>query len=237
MSLEFDRRQIRSYVIRAGRMTPGQTNALETQWAEYGIEPTDEPLLMDALFPRTAPVVFEIGFGMGDSLFEMAWANPDRNYIGVEVHRPGVGHLLHRAAEAQLTNLRVMSEDSVGVLANCIPAGALSSIQIFFPDPWHKKKHHKRRLINSEFLTLIFSCLAPGGILQVATDWAPYAEAIDEVVGGDDGFTATTPPTRPVTKYERRGLRLGHEVFDRAWLRSEARSALHPETRLAIDRE
>ena len=220
MSLEFDRRQIRSYVIRAGRMTPGQINALETQWSEYGIEPTDELLLVDALFPRVAPIVLEIGFGMGDSLFEMAQTNPDLNFIGVEVHRPGVGHLLHRAAEAGLTNLRVMSEDSVGILANCIPEGALATIQIFFPDPWHKKKHHKRRLISSEFLTLIFSCLAPDGILHVATDWAPYAEAIDEVLGGHPGFSAATPPARPVTKYERRGLRLGHEVFDRAWCRA-----------------
>jgi tRNA (guanine-N7-)-methyltransferase len=223
MSLEFDRRQIRSYVIRAGRMTPGQIHALETQWAEFGVESADEPLVMDALFPRAAPIVLEIGFGMGDSLFEMAESDPERNYIGVEVHRPGVGHLLHRAAAAKLTNLRVMSEDSVGILAHCIPEGALSTVQIFFPDPWHKKKHHKRRLISSEFLTSIFSCLAPGGVLHVATDWAPYAEAIDETVGSYHGFTSTPPPARPVTKYERRGLRLGHEVFDRAWVRSEDR--------------
>jgi tRNA (guanine-N7-)-methyltransferase len=231
MSLSFDRRQIRSYVIRAGRMTPGQIKALETQWVKYGIKPTHAPLLMDTLFPRFAPVVLEIGFGMGDSLFEMAQANPDLNFIGVEVHRPGVGHLLHRAAEAELTNLRVMSEDSVGILANCISEGTLATIQIFFPDPWHKKKHHKRRLISSEFLTLVFSRLAPGGILHVATDWAPYAEAIDEVVSNNQGFIATPPPARPVTKYERRGLRLGHEVFDRAW----SRTALTPKVFSAVD--
>lgn len=224
MSLEFDRRQVRSYVIRAGRMTPGQTRALETQWAEYGIDPDpgNAPLAMETLFARPAPVVLEIGFGMGDSLFEMALADPNRNYIGVEVHRPGVGHLLHLAAAAELKNLRVMSEDSVGILAHCIPAAALATVQIFFPDPWHKKKHHKRRLISSEFLTLIFSRLAPGGILHVATDWAPYAEAIEETVGGHAGFSATLPPARPVTKYERRGLRLGHAVFDQAWVRSGA---------------
>jgi len=198
-------------------MTPGQNKALDTQWAEYGIDAADQPLVMASLFPRSAPIVLEIGFGMGDSLFEMAQADPDRNYIGIEVHRPGVGHLLHLAAAAGLTNLRVMSEDSVGILARCIPERSLAAVQIFFPDPWHKKKHHKRRLISSEFLTLIFSCLAPGGILHVATDWAPYAEAIEETVSGHIDFTVTPPPSRPVTKYERRGLRLGHEVFDRAW--------------------
>ncbi|MDP4598335.1 MAG: tRNA (guanosine(46)-N7)-methyltransferase TrmB [Pseudomonadales bacterium] len=217
MTITFDRRQVRSYVIRAGRMTPGQSSALENQWARYGLEPQTTPLALEALFTATAPLVLEIGFGMGDSLFEMVQQRPQTNFIGVEVHRPGVGHLLHLAAGAGVENLRVFCTDSMDVLRHCLPANALDTLQVFFPDPWHKKKHHKRRLINTDFLTLAASRLKVGGVLHFATDWAPYAEVVADTVAAHPGFVATAVPARPLTKYERRGLRLGHEVFDMAW--------------------
>lgn len=224
MPVPFDPRQIRSYVIRAGRMTPGQSNALETQWQHYGLEPGSLPITPQSLFSTEAPLVLEIGFGMGDSLFEMLQQQPDRNFIGVEVHKPGVGHLLHLAAEAKVENLRVYCADSVEVLRHCLPNASLDQLQVFFPDPWHKKRHHKRRLINADFVALALSRLKPGGLLHFATDWAPYAEVVKETVALNPGFHPCAPPTRPVTKYERRGVRLGHEVFDLAWTRSESPS-------------
>ncbi len=217
MSIAFDPRQIRSYVIRAGRMTPGQLHALETQWQSYGLEPTTTPVVPQTLFPKNAPLVLEIGFGMGDSLFEMVQQHLDMNFIGIEVHRPGVGHLLHLAAAAGVENLKVFCADSVDVLTHSLPANSLDRLQVFFPDPWHKKRHHKRRLINEAFVALALGRLKPGGVLHIATDWAPYAEVVQETVALNTGFVACEPPIRPVTKYERRGIRLGHEVFDLAW--------------------
>ena len=172
-------------------------------------------LNFDQLFAASAPIILEIGFGMGDSLFEMASGNPHINYIGAEVHRPGVGHLLHLADEAKLANIKVFAEDSIDVLERCIPEKSLDGIQIFFPDPWHKKKHHKRRLISEEFSILLESRLKSGGVLHVATDWAHYAESIGETLSN---WTSTVVPNRAQTKYERRGLKLSHEVFDLAYL-------------------
>ncbi|MCB1647256.1 MAG: tRNA (guanosine(46)-N7)-methyltransferase TrmB [Pseudomonadales bacterium] len=210
------KRAIRSYVIREGRMTPGQTRALETQWQHYGLDVTESPVDIQAIFPVSQYTVLEIGFGMGDSLFEMAVEHPDYNYLGAEVHRPGVGHLLHRAADAGLQNLRVFNADSLDVLSRAIPEGSLDQVQIFFPDPWHKKKHHKRRLINEAFLALLKSRLKAGGLIHIATDWAPYAEVIEALLAQDPMLQSEPPPARPVTKYEKRGVRLGHQVFDLA---------------------
>jgi tRNA (guanine-N7-)-methyltransferase len=212
---DIGRRAIRSFVIREGRMTPGQKRALEEAWPDYGLEVSGGQLNFNQLFTAPAPIILEIGFGMGDSLFEMASGNPHINYIGVEVHRPGVGHLLYLAEEAKLENIKVFAEDSIDVLTRCIPEKSLDGIQIFFPDPWHKKKHHKRRLISEEFAVLLESRLKSGGVLHVATDWAHYAESIEEILAN---WTSTVVPNRAQTKYERRGLKLNHEVFDLAYL-------------------
>jgi len=209
------KRDIRSYVIREGRMTPGQKRALDEQWNSFGLNLEDGQL--DVAFDKKADIVLEIGFGMGDSLFEMAQTFPEQNFIGVEVHRPGVGHLLQLSASHELKNLKVFRADSIDVLSLCIPDDSLSKVQIFFPDPWHKKKHNKRRLITNEFVALVREKLKPEGILHIATDWAPYAEVIAEVM---QSWTPCGIPQRAETKYERRGLKLEHEVFDMAFKKS-----------------
>jgi tRNA (guanine-N7-)-methyltransferase len=193
-------------------MSDAQKRALETHWPRYGLEPAD---LADVprIFGRTAPCTLEIGFGMGDSLLEMALATPETDFIGVEVHRPGIGHLLLGAARAGLTNLRVIDRDVIEVLG-ALPGGAIERLQIFFPDPWPKKKHHKRRLISNSFLDLALPCLVSGGRLHIATDWVQYAAEIQALVAADDRLVPCEPPWRPETKYERRGVKLGHEVFD-----------------------
>ena len=208
------KREIRSYVIRDGRITPGQLRALDECWDTYGLDVHDGLLDLDAVFAEQNPTVLEIGFGMGDSLFEMSQNDSATNYIGVEVHRPGVGHLLQRSDKAGLQNLRIFRDDSIDVLKQCINDKSLSKIQIFFPDPWHKKKHHKRRLISDEFVELLKSKLKDDGVLHIATDWMPYAEHIREVM---THWREVPIPTRPITKYERRGLRLNHEVTDLAY--------------------
>jgi len=207
-------RPIRSFVIREGRMTPGQKRALEEAWPEFGLEVSGGLLDLDSLFSNSAPTICEIGFGMGDSLFEMAEKNTHLNYIGVEVHRPGVGHLLKLAEESSLNNLKVFAEDSIDVLTECIPPKSLDGVQIFFPDPWHKKKHHKRRLISESFSELLQSRLKTGAVLHIATDWSHYAESIAETLSK---WQKASIPERAETKYERRGLGLDHEVFDLAY--------------------
>lgn len=210
--MQLNKRDIKSYVLREGRITPGQKRALEEQWPIFGLNVEDG--LLDKPFTQDQSTVLEIGFGMGDSLFEMATLHPDQNFIGVEVHRPGVGHLLQLAAEKDLSNLRVYRADSKDVLTQCIRDASLDKVQIFFPDPWHKKKHNKRRLINHDFVELLAKKLRPGGVLHIATDWAPYAESITEVI---QDWRTCEIPVRVETKYERRGLRLKHEVFDFAF--------------------
>ena len=207
-------RQIRSYVLREGRITPGQKRAMTDHWSEFGIEPERATVEPVSWFPRSQPVVLEIGFGMGDSLFQSAQQSPELNFIGAEVHRPGVGHLLGLAAAQQLQNLRVFHGDSVSLLQNHMPCGSLKRIQIFFPDPWHKKKHHKRRLISPAFAEICAKALETSGVVHVATDWAEYAEVIAQTFAH---WQPLDPPSRPQTKYERRGLRLDHEVFDLAF--------------------
>jgi tRNA (guanine-N7-)-methyltransferase len=198
-------------------MTPGQKRALDEAWPQFGLNTSDGLINMKALFP-VGPVVLEIGFGMGDSLLQMASEQPDVNFIGVEVHRPGVGHLLNRVLDAGLKNIRVFAEDSIDVLRDAIPDNGLDKIQIFFPDPWHKKKHHKRRLINDDFAQLLGQKLKPQGILHIATDWQNYAESIAETF---HSWPKAPVPARVETKYERRGKRLDHDVFDFAFYKPE----------------
>jgi len=218
-------RPIRSFVLRAGRMGPGQTRALAELGPRFLVPYAPQPADFDAVFGRHAPRVLEIGFGMGDATAHIAAARPDTDFIGCEVHAPGVGALLKRIGEQQLTNLRIVQHDAVEVLDHMIDAGSLAGIHIFFPDPWHKKKHHKRRLIQPPFVTRLATRLAPGGYLHCATDWQPYAEQMLEVLGAEpllantaDGY-APKPDYRPLTKFENRGLRLGHGVWDLVFVR------------------
>ncbi len=227
------RRAIRSYVLRSGRMTGGQARALQDLWPRYGIETPGGVLDLPALFGRTAPVTLEIGFGNGDNLLALASAHPQQDFIGVEVHAPGVGRVLHAADTAGLTNLRVLQHDAVEVLRGRIAPDSLQAILVLFPDPWHKKRHHKRRLVNGEFAALAASRLVPGGTLQLATDWVPYAEWMREVLdaspllanrAGEAGYVPRNPG-RVRTRFEARGERLGHEVRDLCYERITPSSA------------
>jgi tRNA (guanine-N7-)-methyltransferase len=221
-------RPIRSFVMRTGRMTSGQTRALEELWPRYGVDYSPAPLSLDELFGRRAPCTLEIGFGNGEHLASLAAAHPERNYLGVEVHRPGVGHLFMLAASNNLTNLRASSHDAVEVLNHQIAPGALDEVLVLFPDPWHKKRHHKRRLIQPPFVELIASRLASGGVFRLATDWEPYAQQMLEVIGAAHAqFTNLSPgrdwmprpEERAPTRFEKRGARLGHGVWDLAFQR------------------
>ncbi len=214
--------KVKSYVKREGRLTKGQEKALEEHWPTMGIEYRNETISLVEAFDRDAPVVLEIGFGMGKSLVEMAAAAPEKNFIGIEVHKPGVGACLGDAGELGLSNLRVMEHDAVEVLKNMLPDESLSRLQLFFPDPWHKKRHHKRRIVQAEFVELIRTKLAIGGHLHMATDWEPYAQHMAEVVNNNSAYTNTAaegdyvprPDYRPITKFETRGQKLGHGVWD-----------------------
>ncbi|SDK01092.1 tRNA (guanosine(46)-N7)-methyltransferase TrmB [Billgrantia gudaonensis] len=218
------RRGIKSYVLRAGRMTQAQNRGLEEVWPRLGLTLADGRQNLDDLFGRMAPRVVEIGFGMGASLVEQAERHPETDFIGIEVHMPGVGKLLDEADKRGLTNLRVYREDAVAVLEQCLPEASLDSVQLYFPDPWPKKKHHKRRIVQPAFVALIRSRLKPGGTLHMATDWQAYAEWMAEVMEAASGFanmaTVETAPYvprpafRPLTKFEARGEKLGHGVWD-----------------------
>lgn len=220
-------RRIRSFVLRQGRMTPGQQRAFDENWSRWGLAcERGAPDDWSAVFGRSAPLVLEIGFGMGQSLVAMAAAEPDKNFIGIEVHRPGVGKLLHTMAEQGVDNIRVYNDDAVEVLEQCIADAALARIQIYFPDPWHKKKHHKRRLIQPAFVERLRHKLQPGGLLHLATDWQDYAEQMLSVMEAAPGFAneagsgyAPRPAFRPQTKFEARGERLGHGVWDLLFVR------------------
>lgn len=214
-------RRVRSFVLRMGRMTAGQQRAFDAFWPHKGLSLEQGMLNFQQVFQRSAPVVLEIGFGMGWSLVEMAKAAPQQDFIGIEVHRPGVGKLLHDMAEQKVDNIRVYCDDAVEVLQRCIPDNSLAGVQIFFPDPWHKKRHHKRRLIQPEFVQQLRQKLSIGGVLHVATDWQDYAEHILTVLSVAEGFRnqagsdyALRPAHRPTTKFEQRGERLGHGVWD-----------------------
>lgn len=216
------RRSIRSFVMRAGRMTVGQQRAYDQFWPRYGLKVADGALALQDLFGRDAPVVLEIGFGMGKSLADMAEAEPEKDFIGVEVHPPGVGSLLMEVEKRGLTNVRVYAEDAVEVMEHCVPAGSLARVQLYFPDPWHKKRHHKRRLVQPAFVQSVRGALEIGGLFHLATDWENYAEHMLDVMETADGFRnqmgpaqyVERPAFRPETKFERRGQRLGHGVWD-----------------------
>ena len=222
MSEDKQHRRIRSYVLRTGRMTPGQERAFEENWARWGLEHADGPLDFDRCFGRPGPRVLEIGFGMGQSLVTMAAAAPEKNFIGIEVHKPGVGRLLHSMVDEDVDNIRVYCHDAVEVLRDCIADASLDTVQIFFPDPWHKKRHHKRRLIQPSFVEHLVTKLKPGGVIHLATDWENYAEQMMEVLSATGGISNTCPAGeyaprpehRPLTKFELRGERLGHGVWD-----------------------
>jgi tRNA (guanine-N7-)-methyltransferase len=211
---------VRSFVLRAGRIGPGQQRALDELGPRfvlpYGAEPPDWP----AVFGRDAPRVLEIGFGMGDATAQIAAAMPDTDFIGVEVHPPGVGALLKRIGERGLTNLRIVRHDAVEVLQHMIAPASLAGVHVYFPDPWHKRRHHKRRLLQPPLAALLASRLAPGAYLHCATDWEPYAEQMLQVLGAEPLLANTAagyaprPAWRPLTKFEQRGLKLGHGVRD-----------------------
>ena len=213
-------RSIRSFVMRAGRTTEGQAKALSELGPRFVLPYANELLDFPAVFGRTAPVVLEIGFGMGDATAKIAQALPDTDFIGCEVHEPGVGSLLKQIGERGLNNLRIVQHDAVEVLAHMIRPGSLAGVHIYFPDPWHKKRHHKRRLIQPPFVADLIRHLAPGGYIHCATDWEPYAQQMLEVLSANPDLVNTAegyaekPAYRPLTKFENRGLRLGHGVWD-----------------------
>lgn len=213
-------RTIRSFVLRQGRLTPAQQRSVETLMSVHGIAHAPGLLDLDVIFGRAAPKILEIGFGMGGATAEIAQANPDQDYLAIEVHTPGVGNLLKLVQEQGIANLRLVQHDAVEVLRDMIADGTLDGIHIFFPDPWPKKKHHKRRLIQPQLVRLLCSKLKPGGYLHFATDWEAYAQWTLEVLRAEPLLTNTVddyaprPAYRPLTKFEQRGLNLGHGVWD-----------------------
>lgn len=219
---EVHARRIRSFVLRQGRFTPAQQRAFDLHWARYGLDYAGAPRDLDSVFGRTAPRVLEIGFGNGEQLLHSARSEPDHDFIGIEVHRPGVGRLMNGLAEAGVDNVRLYNHDAVEVLEHEIAPAALAEVRIYFPDPWHKKRHNKRRLVQPEFLALLATRVAAGGRLHLATDWADYAGHMQDVLATapdwrvDPRHASPTlrPPWRIETHFERRGLRLGHGVWD-----------------------
>ena len=218
-------RRIKSFVMRAGRMTEGQQRGLEQGGPLFILPLADSPVDYDQVFGRSAPRTLEIGFGMGEATAHIARVRPADNFLCCEVHEPGVGALLKRIGEQGLTNIRILQHDAVEVIDHMLPPGSLDGVHIFFPDPWHKKKHNKRRLIQPPLVAKLAARLKPGGYLHCATDWQPYAEQMLQVLGAEpllqntaEGF-APQPEYRPLTKFENRGLRLGHGVWDVVFLR------------------
>ena len=222
-------RRIRSFVRREGRLTKGQQRALDELYPRYGLTPvTNQTFDFAAIFHNPNPVHLEIGFGNGQTLTAMASAQPEHNFIGIEVHRPGVGNALLQIDKMALRNVRVICEDAVEVLRQHVPDQSLAAVYIFFPDPWHKKRHHKRRLVQVEFINLLKQKLISGGRLHMATDWENYAQHMLQVMREVDGFSnlagegqySAKPDYRPLTKFEQRGLRLGHGVWDLIFTKS-----------------
>lgn len=219
------RRRIRSFVTRAGRVSTGQRRAIEELGERFVLSHTPAPIDWPTVFGRTAPRIFEIGFGMGATTAEIAARRPDDDFIGVEVHEPGVGALLKLIGERALPNVRILQHDAVEVLEQQIEDGTLDGVHIYFPDPWHKARHNKRRLVQPPFVALLVRKMRPGGYIHLATDWEPYAEQMLEVLTGNADLrnTATDyaprPDYRPTTKFEQRGLNLGHGVWDLVFTR------------------
>jgi tRNA (guanine-N7-)-methyltransferase len=217
---DLSRRHIRSYVLRQGRVSPAQQRACETLLPRFGIAYAAQPLDLEQAFGRRAPKILEIGFGMGDSTAAIALAHPENDYLALEVHTPGVGNLLKLIDAHQISNIRIMQHDAVEVLRDMIQANALDGVHIFFPDPWHKARHNKRRLIQTAFIAQLVKKLKPGGYIHVATDWQDYAEQVLTVLTAEPQLENTSPgyaprpDYRPLTKFEQRGIRLGHGVWD-----------------------
>lgn len=215
-------RKVRSFVKREGRLTKGQERALTEHWQDMGLNHSDGLINPKTVFGNDNPVVLEIGFGMGKSLVEMAKAAPELNFIGIEVHKPGVGACISFAVEQGVKNLRVYEHDAIEILADCIPEKVLSTVQLFFPDPWHKKKHHKRRIVSLTFVETIRQKLKIDGVFHMATDWENYAECMLEDMSTAPGYKNLSenndyvprPDSRPLTKFENRGQKLGHGVWD-----------------------
>lgn len=214
-------RRIRSFIRRQGRITHGQQHALENYWESYCLDPNLDYDFAE-LFGRKAPLVIEIGFGNGESLVQMAADNPGVDYLGIEVHRPGVGHLMMKLAEHELTNVRIFCHDAIEIMENRIADNSLAGVQLFFPDPWPKKKHHKRRIVQPSFVKLLIRKLQKSGYFHAATDWQPYAESMLSVLSAEEAIINTSrthdyckrPVSRPLTKFEQRGVRFGHSVWD-----------------------
>jgi tRNA (guanine-N7-)-methyltransferase len=215
-------RRVRSFVLRQGRITPAQTQAFDAHWSRFGLDYSHHAIDLASLFPQRVPVILEIGFGNGEQLLHACVNESDRNFIGIEVHRPGVGRLMNALAEVDARNIRVSNHDAVEVIENQFAPESLDEVRIYFPDPWPKKRHHKRRLIQPEFVALLASRVRPGGLLHLATDWAEYAEHMLEVVDSSPqwhnqaglGAYSEIPAWRINTHFEKRGIRLGHGVWD-----------------------
>ncbi len=228
---------MRSFVLRGGRLTAGQKRALDEFWPRFGIEKDDSVLDFGVLFGNDNPVIMEIGFGNGDATWQMAQAHPAENYLGVEVHQPGVGHLLLKMEQHGIANIRIANDDAVEFLQRQVREASLAGVRIYFPDPWPKKRHHKRRIIQPAFVDLLASRVHPGAILHLATDWEPYAKYMLEVMQSAEGFAnlspagdfSDKPEWRPQTKYERRGERLGHRVRDLLFRRDSLSNGLGAE--------
>jgi len=218
--LQEHRRPIRSFVLRQGRVSKAQRNAHAALLPVYGVPFSPAALDLDRLFGRAAPKILEIGFGMGETTAAIAREHPENDYLGIEVHTPGVGSLLNRIADLHLENVRVVQHDAVEVLQHMIAPAVLAGVHLFFPDPWPKKRHHKRRLIQSPFVALLASRMKPGATVHTCTDWEEYAQQMLQVLSADRALENTAsgyaerPDTRPETKFERRGLDLGHRVWD-----------------------
>ncbi|OBW97706.1 tRNA (guanosine(46)-N7)-methyltransferase TrmB [Gallibacterium genomosp. 1] len=216
------KRKVRSFVLRTGRLSDAQKRAMNDNWSEFGLEHQADQFDFKKIFDNDQPVILEIGFGMGSSLVEMAKQNLNNNYIGIEVHTPGIGACIAYALEQQVRNLRVICHDAIEILQDNIPDQSLSGLQLFFPDPWHKAKHHKRRIVQPQFLKLVMQKLKTGGFIHMATDWENYAEQMLDVLSQEEELTNTSatndfiprPDFRPLTKFEQRGHRLGHGVWD-----------------------
>lgn len=221
-------RPVRSYVRREGRLTKAQNKALESLLPQYALPESEAAHDLAAVFGRKAPITLEIGFGNGDALADLALQHSERNFLGIEVHRPGVGHLLQRLEKENISNVRIAPRDAVDVLRNEISDDALDEVLVYFPDPWPKKRHHKRRLIQTEFAMLLCAKLMPGGLLQLATDWADYAEQMRDILNGTPGLEnlsdengfAITPRSRGQTRFEARGIARGNDVYDLAYRRA-----------------
>lgn len=222
MSLHAHTRQIKSFVLRQGKITTGQQNAITELMPKYGVQFQTKPIDLNQLYNRNNPKIIEIGFGMGHATWEIAKNNPDKDYLGIEVHSPGVGSLLLHIRENNIDNIRIIQYDAIDVLNTMVPENSISGFHIYFPDPWHKKRHHKRRIIQDEFINLLCKKLVPGGYIHLATDWEDYSTWMLDILNKNtqlenpspSGDFIKRPEFRPLTKFEQRGLNLGHKVWD-----------------------